>query len=119
MATFHCGLCDRVSKESACRCYMGPKEYDCADMPGNNDIAEELIQAAWSLCRNVHIVKSTGAVPGSLRERIGELRRVLERIEDANGQQCELCDGHGGYAIVGSSGPGQVCPKCAGSGFRK
>ena len=56
---------------------MCPKEYDYADKPWSNDIVEELIQAAWSLCRNVHIVKSTGTVPGSLRERIGELRRVL------------------------------------------
>lgn len=29
---------------------------------------------------------------------------------------CELCDGLGGYAIVGSTGPGQVCPKCNGAG---
>jgi hypothetical protein len=41
----------------------------------------DLIDAAWSLCRNVHIVKGSVAVPGSLRERAGELRRVLERIE--------------------------------------
>lgn len=38
MATFHCGLCNRISKESACRCFMGPKEWDCLDMPGDNEI---------------------------------------------------------------------------------
>lgn len=30
--------------------------------------------------------------------------------------KCELCDGLGGYAIVGSKGPGQTCPRCSGTG---
>ena len=31
---------------------------------------------------------------------------------------CELCDGLGGYAITGSTGPGQLCPRCKGSGVQ-
>jgi hypothetical protein len=31
-------------------------------------------------------------------------------------KQCEICEGKGGYAIVGSTGPGQLCPRCKGSG---
>jgi len=94
---------------------MGPKEYDCADMPGGNDVVSDLIQAAWSVCRNVHIVKGTEAVPGSLRERIGELRRILERIEDTE-ERCDFCDGLGGYGITGSRAPAQVCRRCNGTG---
>lgn len=35
------------------------------------------------------------------------------------GEQCDLCDGLGGYAIVGSTGPGQLCPGCNGTGRKR
>lgn len=41
---------------------------------------------------------------------------VFTAINRSKHNQCELCDGLGGYAIVGSTGPGQVCPGCKGSG---
>ena len=88
-------------------------------MKNNDELISELMQAAWSLCRNVHIVKSTGAVPGSLRERVGELRRVLERIEDERTVHCGLCNGHGHFVIVGSAAQGSACPRCGGSGVQK
>ena len=75
----------------------------------------ELVEAARSACLNVHIVKGNADVPPSLRERIGELRRALELIDDTN---CEACDGYGGYESTGSSAPAQICPRCKGSGMK-
>jgi hypothetical protein len=37
----------------------------------------------------------------------------------AEGDPCELCDGMGGYAIVGSTEPVQICPRCKGSGVSR
>ena len=128
MAKFECGLCGRISESSACRCYKGKQmiENQIASHHAEAEIAfsdkemiTDLIDAAWSLCRNVHVVKETSTVPGSLRERVGELRRVLERIEDTRNVECELCNGMGGIAVAGSdkSRPGMVCPACSGEGI--
>ena len=43
---------------------------------------------------------------------------VFTAISRSRHNQCGLCDGLGGYAIVGSTGPGQVCPGCNGSGVK-
>jgi hypothetical protein len=86
---------------------------------GNREVKEtmgDLVDAAWMICRNVHIVKNTESVPGSLRQRVGELRRVLERLEDIKHVDCELCNGLGGIAIAGpdKSHPATICPACSG-----
>ena len=56
----------------------------------------------------------------SLQTQLESLRLAVEQLKVALGMrtQCYLCDGLGGYAITGSTGPGQVCPVCSGTGFQ-
>jgi DnaJ-class molecular chaperone len=56
----------------------------------------------------------------SLQSQLEAVRMAAEQLKIALGvkTQCYLCDGLGGYAIVGSKQPGQTCPACSGTGFQ-
>jgi len=140
VATFHCGLCGRVSKESACGCHMGPRELDCSNMPGNNCCrgtfalgsackqcercmkeAIELLLAA-TLANGGQIVISPEVFDLCRANRlvmhtnpVGETC-LTAMVKKAEKVQCDFCDGLGGYGITGSTAPAQVCRKCNGTG---
>ena len=108
VATWHCGLCDRVSKESACRCYRGKM------MAWSQETLRPIVPQQRVDPRFAELLRQVASGNKSQEQAWQEWCK----IRDAKGDPCELCDGHGGYAIVGSSGPGQVCPRCSGSGVQ-
>ena len=56
----------------------------------------------------------------SVKSHLEAVRMAAEQLKVALGMKtkCYLCDGLGGYAIVGSTGPGQTCTRCSGTGFQ-
>jgi len=56
----------------------------------------------------------------SVQSHLEAVRMAVEQLKVALGMKtkCYLCDGLGGYAIVGSTGPGQTCTRCSGTGFQ-
>ena len=81
-----------------------------------------------SLCMLGAVIASGGQIVVS-REQMEQVRNnrlvvhqtgrgdyVFTAVSCSKHNVCDLCDGLGGYAIVGSAGPGQVCPGCHGSG---
>ena len=56
----------------------------------------------------------------SVQSHLEAVRMAVEQLKVALGMKtkCYLCDGLGGYAIVGSTGPVQTCTRCSGTGFQ-
>lgn len=121
---------------------MGPREYDCSDMPGNNamvcrgtfqlgtackscercmkEALEMLLAAALENGGQLVISEEAFALCGSNKlvlhvNSVGEL--VLTAMsKKAEKVTCDFCDGFGGYGITGSTAPAQVCTRCNGTG---
>ena len=55
----------------------------------------------------------------SVQSHLEAVRMAVQQLKFALGMKtkCYLCDGLGGYAIVGSTGLGQTCTVCNGTGF--
>ena len=81
-----------------------------------------------SICMLGAVIASGGQIIVS-REQMDQVRNnrlvvhqtgagefVFTAVSRSKHDVCDFCDGLGGYAIVGSKGPGQVCPKCRGAG---
>ena len=56
----------------------------------------------------------------SMKDHLEAVRMAAEQLKVALGMKtkCYLCDGLGGYAIVGSTEPAQTCTRCSGTGFQ-
>ena len=56
----------------------------------------------------------------SMKDHLEAVRMAVEQLKVALGMKtkCYLCDGLGGYAIVGSTEPAQTCTRCSGTGFQ-
>ena len=121
---------------------MGPREYDCSDMPGDNQIVcrgsfqlgtackscercmkeaiEMLLAAALANGGQLVISQEAFSLCGSNRlvlhtNAVGELY-LTAMSKKAEKVQCDFCDGLGGYGITGSKAPAQVCTRCNGTG---
>lgn len=76
---------------------------------------EALIRVHQDLCRR-HSPYIMAQDYGYLADAIAQ---ATGQPVQHQGQDCELCDGMGGYVITGSTAPAQVCPGCGGSGLAK
>ena len=76
---------------------------------------DELIAAAQDVVdmKIQSAVRGYWLVPEITVERLYE---ALEPRSEIKSNNCTSCDGHGGLAFVGSTGPGIPCGRCNGTG---